>query len=45
MESLESMSTEKLVSGLQNALNQALASEARDDKASAIAKTAAIKNI
>ena len=45
MESLEAMSTEKLVSGLENTLHLALAAEARDDKASAVAKTAAIKNI
>ena len=45
MESLESMSTNKLVEGLQNTLQSALAAEARDDKASAVAKTAAIKNI
>jgi len=45
METLENMSTSKLVSGLQNTLNQALAAEARDDKAAAVAKTAAIKNI
>jgi len=45
MESLEAMSTNKLVEGLQTTLNSALAAEARDDKASAVAKTAAIKNI
>ena len=45
METLENMSTSKLVSGLQNTLNQALAAESRDDKAAAVAKTAAIKNI
>jgi len=45
MESLESMSTNKLIEGLQVTLQSALSAEARDDKASAVAKTAAIKNI
>ena len=45
METLENMSTEKLVGGLRNTLNLALEAEARDDKAAAVAKTAAIKNI
>jgi hypothetical protein len=45
VESLEAMSTEKLVSGLETTLQAALAAEAHDDKASAVAKTAAIKNI
>ena len=45
METLEAMSTEKLVSGLRNTLNLALEAESRDDKAAAVAKTAAIKNI
>jgi len=45
MESLNSMSTSKLVSGMENTLKLALEAEARDDKASAVAKTAAIKNI
>ena len=45
METLENMSTEKLVGGLRNTLNLALAAESRDDKAAAVAKTAAIKNI
>ena len=45
MEQLEAMSTNKLVSSLQQTLNSALAAEARDDAASAVAKTAAIKNI
>ena len=45
METLEAMSTEKLVSGLRSTLDLALAAEARDDKAAAVAKTAAIKNI
>merc|ERR1719265_1702795 len=45
METLEAMSTEKLVGGLRNTLNLALEAEARDDKAAAVAKTAAIKNI
>ena len=39
------MSTTKLVNGLQNTLNEALRLEAKDDKAAAVAKTAAIKNI
>merc|ERR1711935_943735 len=42
---LNSMSENKLVSSLQSTLNSALQAEARDDKASAVAKTAAIKNI
>ena len=45
MAELENMSESKLVSSLQSTLSQALAAEARDDKASAVAKTAAIKNI
>jgi hypothetical protein len=45
MEQLEAMSTNRLVSSLQQTLNSALAAEARDDAASAVAKTAAIKNI
>ena len=45
METLEAMSTEKLVGGLRNTLNLALDAESRDDKAAAVAKTAAIKNI
>ena len=45
METLNAMSTSKLVNGLQNTLNLALQAEARDDKAAAVAKTAAIKNI
>ena len=44
-ESLENMSDSKLVSSLESTLHQALAAEARDDKAAAVAKTAAIKNI
>merc|ERR1719478_759843 len=43
--SLESMSDSALVSNLGATLNSALAAEARDDKAAAVAKTAAIKNI
>ena len=43
--SLESMSDSALVSNLQVTLNSALSAEARDDKAAAVAKTAAIKNI
>ena len=39
------MSTSKLISGLQNTLNSALYAEVHDDKAAAVAKTAAIKNI
>ena len=45
MESLNAMSTNKLVAGLRSTLDAALAAEARDDKAAAVAKTAAIKNI
>jgi len=45
MTQLESMSTNKLVESLQITLNSALAAEAKDDAASAVAKTAAIKNI
>ena len=45
MAELNSMSESKLVSSLQTTLDQALAAEARDDKAAAVAKTAAIKNI
>merc|ERR1712007_16791 len=45
MAELNSMSEAKLVSSLQSTLDQALAAEARDDKAAAVAKTAAIKNI
>ena len=44
-ESLENMSDSKLVSSLESTLHQALAAEARDDEAAAVAKTAAIKNI
>merc|ERR1712046_176030 len=43
--SLETMSDSALVSNLQVTLNSALSAEARDDKAAAVAKTAAIKNI
>jgi len=45
MAELNAMSENKLVSSLETTLHQALAAEARDDKASAVAKTAAIKNI
>jgi len=45
MEDLEAMSTNKLISGLKTELDSALELEARDDKAAAVAKTAAIKNI
>ncbi len=45
MAELNTMSESKLVNTLGNTLNQALAAEARDDKAAAVAKTAAIKNI
>ena len=45
MAELNAMTESKLVSSLQTTLNQALSAEARDDKASAVAKTAAIKNI
>ena len=44
-EALENMSDSKLVSSLETTLHQALAAEAKDDKAAAVAKTAAIKNI
>ena len=42
---LEAMSDTALVTNLQATLNSALNAEARDDKAAAVAKTAAIKNI
>ena len=45
MEQLESMTETQLVSNLESTLNSALRAEAQDDKASAVAKTAAIKNI
>ncbi len=45
MAELNSMSESKLVASLQSTLDQALAAEAGDDKAAAVAKTAAIKNI
>jgi hypothetical protein len=45
VEELELMSETKLVSGLRATLDAALAAEARDDQAAAVAKTAAIKNI
>ena len=45
MAELNAMSESKLVTSLETTLHQALAAEARDDKASAVAKTAAIKNI
>ena len=45
METLNAMSTNKLVAGLRSTLDAALAAEARDDKDAAVAKTAAIKNI
>ena len=45
METLQSMSTSKLVSGLKSTLDAALHAESHDDKAAAVAKTAAIKNI
>ena len=43
--SLEAMSDSQLVSSLESSLHSALRAEARDDKAAAVAKTAAIKNI
>merc|ERR1719164_457196 len=43
--SLEAMSDAQLVSNLESTLHAALKAEARDDKAAAVAKTAAIKNI
>ena len=45
VEELNNMSESKLVSSLQSTLTAALHAEAQDDKASAVAKTAAIKNI
>lgn len=42
---LETMSTTRLVNGLKVNLEEALEAESRDDKAAAVAKTAAIKNI
>ena len=45
MAELNAMSDSHLVQSLQQTLNSALSAEARDDKASAVAKTAAIKNI
>ena len=45
MEELETQTESQLVSSLQSTLNSALRAEARDDKAAAVAKTAAIKNI
>ena len=45
MESLETQTESQLVSNLQATLSSALRAEARDDKAAAVAKTAAIKNI
>ncbi len=42
---LNAMSDSALVSTLESTLHSALAAEARDDAASAVAKTAAIKNI
>ena len=43
--SLEAMSDAQLVTSLESTLHSALKAEARDDKAAAVAKTAAIKNI
>ena len=45
MSSLEAQSDSALVSNLESTLKEALDLEARDDKAAAVAKTAAIKNI
>ena len=45
MSTLETMSDAKLVSSLEETLHSALQLEAKDDKAAAVAKTAAIKNI
>ena len=45
MSSLEAQSESQLVSNLESTLHEALQLEARDDKAAAVAKTAAIKNI
>merc|ERR1712032_1429853 len=44
-EQLSTLSESKLVTTLRTTLDQALELEARDDKAAAVAKTAAIKNI
>merc|ERR1711868_175996 len=43
--SLEAQSDSQFVTSLESTLHSALAAEARDDKAAAVAKTAAIKNI
>ena len=45
MSSLEARSDSQLVTDLESTLKEALNLEARDDKAAAVAKTAAIKNI
>ena len=45
MSTLETMSESRLVSTLGETLSAALQLEAKDDKAAAVAKTAAIKNI
>merc|ERR1711934_99084 len=45
MAELNAMSETKLVNTLRSTLGAALNAEARDDKAAAVAKTAAIKNI
>ena len=45
MSSLEAQSESQLVSNLESTLHEALQLEAKDDKAAAVAKTAAIKNI
>ena len=42
---LNAMSETKLITSLRTTLDQALELESRDDKAAAVAKTAAIKNI
>ena len=42
---LETQTDSQLVTSLQSSLRSALRAEARDDKAAAVAKTAAIKNI
>ena len=44
-EQISTLSEAKLVTSLRTTLDQALLLEARDDKAGAVAKTAAIKNI
>ena len=42
---LEALTESEMVASLSSTLSEALAAEAKDDKAAAVAKTAAIKNI